>query len=235
MQISESKRLFAHAKSNWGLAVYEQDWLFNELYYSGSLLKDVSSSQRWLSQMAAGAYAEGITVQYCMPHIRFLFQSVDYPAVTQARATDDYRVAPYDGPSNWRIFGQSVMLTALGLATSKDGFWSTSRQAENPYGRDFYEPCPRLQAAVATISRGPVQIGDGIGNVDVELVAKSHTQNGRLLQASNPCLWFDLIFKERAFRDAFATTEGCFSSTWIDGEFFAGYLFAADYKLCPKT
>jgi hypothetical protein len=86
--------------------------------------------------------------------------------VTQARASDDNTVVidPLQS-TNWRIGGQGLLLDALGLAPSKDGFWTTSYQPGHPYDPGSHEPHPRLQSAVATLSAGPVAIGDGIGYV----------------------------------------------------------------------
>ena len=42
-------------------------------------------------QMGEGARKNGLTIQYCMPYMRHLLQSVEIPVVTQARASDDYQ------------------------------------------------------------------------------------------------------------------------------------------------
>lgn len=185
---------------HWALRVYEQDWLYNEFYvYVSQMLTSVSLGRDWLLQMGQGAASQGLVVQYCMPYIRHLIQSVEVPAVTQARASDDYVVAPYDGVANWKIAAQSLLIFSLGLAPSKDGYWSTSYQPGNPYGEERYEPYARLQAAVTALSTGPVAIGDGIGHSDVPLVMRSCMQNGRLLQPSFPATPIDASFKQAVF------------------------------------
>lgn len=162
-------------KSAWGLRVYEQDWLWNEYYqYVPTFLTSVSMGRTWLSQMANGAEKNGLTIQYCMPHIRHVLQSVEFPVVTQARASDDYK--PGEDTEQWRIGGQSLLFASLGLAPSKDGFWSTTSQPGNPYGDDHTEPTPRLQAAVLTLSRGPIAVADGIGYSDAALIMRSCRQ-----------------------------------------------------------
>ena len=134
-----------------------------------------------------------------MPYVRHLLASVEVAAVTQARASDDYVVGPLWGPPNWNIGGQSLLIEALGLAPSKDGFWSTSVQAGNPYGDAATEPFPRLQAAVCTLSAGPVAIGDGIGFTDAALVLRSCMADGRLLQPSHPASPIDASVLAAAF------------------------------------
>ncbi len=176
VQQSLWEKLLDAPVNDWGLVVYEQDWLFNEFYeYVGQMLESVSLGRLWLTQMGAVAAQKGITIQYCMPYIRHLLMSLEVSAVTQARASDDYVVAPYDGVDvqNWRIGGQTLLLEALGLASSKDGFWSTGYQPGNPYGEERFEPYPRLESAVATLSAGPVAIADGISYSDAALIMKS--------------------------------------------------------------
>ena len=60
-------------------------------------------------------------IQYCMPYIRQLLQSVEVQVVTQARASDDYVVSPYEGVSNWKIGGQSLLLGSLGECEGNRG------------------------------------------------------------------------------------------------------------------
>ncbi len=59
------------------------------------MLEDVHDAKLWLTQMASGAKENNLTIQYCMPFIRHLLQSVEFDVVTQARASDDYVVSPY--------------------------------------------------------------------------------------------------------------------------------------------
>lgn len=158
--------------SNWGLRVYEQDWLYNEFYvYVSDLLKSVSLGRTWLLQMGLAAEKNGLTIQYCMPYIRHVLQSLEISAVTQARASDDYK--PLVETEQWRIGGQSILFDALGLSPSKDGIWTTTFQDGSPYGEEGQEYHSRLQAAVLSLSTGPIAIGDGIGYSNVDLILKS--------------------------------------------------------------
>ena len=90
------KALLSIPSKEWGLKVYEQDWLFNEFFqYVSAMLEDVHVAKLWLTQMASGAKENNLTIQYCMPFIRHLLQSVEFDVVTQARASDDYVVSSY--------------------------------------------------------------------------------------------------------------------------------------------
>ena len=51
-----------------------------------------------------------------MPWPRHLLQSVEIPAVTQTRVSDDYT----PGNSQWQIGDTSILAHALGLAAFKD-------------------------------------------------------------------------------------------------------------------
>ena len=202
------ENLLYDGAQNWGLRIYEQDWLYNEFYtYVSQMLTDVNLGRNWLLEMAQGAAYNGLTMQYCMPYIRQLIQSLEAPLVTQARASDDYVVAPYDDGDvydehpNWNIGAQSMMISSLGLAPSKDGFWTTSYQPGNPYGEERYEPAPRIHAVVATLSTGPVQIADGIGYTDTDIVMRTCMKNGRLLNPSLPATPVDSYFFQAALGD----------------------------------
>lgn len=117
---------FLSRKSSWGLRVYEQDWLKHQMdEKTPALMRSVNLADMWLTQMARAAEKNNIVIQYCMAYMRFLLQSVKYPAVTQTRASGDY----LDDSEQWRIGGAAVLLWALGLAPSKDGFWSVSEQS----------------------------------------------------------------------------------------------------------
>ena len=51
--------------------------------YVGAMLSDVTLARSWLLQMGEGAAQGGLTIQYCMPFIRHLLQSLEVAAVTQ--------------------------------------------------------------------------------------------------------------------------------------------------------
>lgn len=223
--------LFSVAKSSWGLRVYEQDWLYNEFYiYVSQMLENVDMGRTWLLQMGQGAAKNDLTIQYCMPHIRHLLASLEVSAVTQARASDDYVVSPYEGVDNWRIGGQSLLIDALGLAPSKDGFWTTSIQPGNPYGTERYGAYPRLEAVVTTLSAGPYAVADGIGFVDVDLVVRSVMADGMLLQPSSPATPIDISMLQKTFGGLHGPDgEVWFAPSIVSGESRRfGYLFAAD-------
>lgn len=80
--------------------------------------------------MGTAAEREGLNVQYCMSWPRHIMQSVEIPAVTQARASDDYMANISD---QWNVGTTSIFAHALGIAPSKDNYWSTASQPGNGY------------------------------------------------------------------------------------------------------
>jgi hypothetical protein len=53
--------------SDWGMIVYEQDWLYTEfLGLNATLQSSATGAKKWLTQMATAAARVGVTVQYCM-------------------------------------------------------------------------------------------------------------------------------------------------------------------------
>ena len=69
-----------------------------------------------------------------------VIQSREMRAVTNARASGDYQ----PGNDDWDIGMTSIMMHALGLAPSKDNWWSTQFQSEPFFSplisTDFFEP-----------------------------------------------------------------------------------------------
>ena len=82
----------------------------------------------------------------CMSHVRHILQSVEMPAVTNARASGDY----HPGNGQWYTGTSSILAHAVGIAPSKDNYWSTPVQAGSHYGNKTSEPHSRLQAAAPT-------------------------------------------------------------------------------------
>ena len=144
-----------------------------------------------------------------MEMARFVLQSTTLPAVTQIRASDDYNPAGDSGNctppacnppvqvDTYYIGTTSLLAWALDLAPSKDSFWSTPTQPGNPYG-DVAERYPAMQAAVAALSRGPVQVSDGVGYSDRSLILRTCDEAGRLLQPSRPATALDAAFHRSA-------------------------------------
>jgi hypothetical protein len=189
----------------WGLAVYEQDWLDVEFDELNALLESPTLGRQWLLQMGQAAEKNGLTVQYCMSLCRHALQSVEIPAVTQARASDDYHSGDTD---QWNVLVTSILAHAIGLAPSKDNFWSTPVQPGNPYGPSRTEPFVRLQSATITLSAGPIAPSDAVGMSDVALIMKSCMSDGYLLVPDRPAMVLDSVMVSYALGNVSSRPQG---------------------------
>eukprot|EP00930_Biecheleria_cincta_P027703 TRINITY_DN19402_c0_g1_i1.p1 TRINITY_DN19402_c0_g1~~TRINITY_DN19402_c0_g1_i1.p1 ORF type:complete len:568 (-),score=57.08 TRINITY_DN19402_c0_g1_i1:245-1948(-) len=149
--------------TRWGLSVYEQDWLHNEWEGLNATRTNATLAQTWLDQMGKGAIKAGIKIQYCMAYTRFALASVMVPAVDQIRVSDDYATditRSHSYSVNLYVGTSSLLAGALGLAPSKDVFWSTKAQpgAEAHYG-NHTAPAPELHAVVSVPSTMQVIAG----------------------------------------------------------------------------
>ena len=105
----------------------------------------------------------------------------------------NYSVNLYTGTS-------SMLAAALGLAPSKDVFWSSTAQPGFPakYPAGTVEAHPAVEAAVATYTAGPVAPGDKAGLSNATLLACSCGARGELLKPTYPATPVDAYFSTKA-------------------------------------
>lgn len=82
------------------------------------------------------------------------------------------------------------------------------------------EENPNLQAAVSTLTAGPLGVGDRAGNMDIDLIRKSCRSDGRLLHPSKPLTVVDGYFFSADYREVW-TTYSDVSSTYFGVIFLA--------------
>jgi len=196
--------LMANKTAEWGLAVYEQDWLYNEFEGLNATLQNATLGRDWLMQMGAGAAKVNVTVQYCMSYARMVMQTVEIPAVSQFRAGDDYGPGQSTGCGFpycvYNIGTSSIIAWALGLAPAKDDFWSTTDEGpDSPYRNTTTEPFNEMEAAIASYSTGPVQPSDKVGSMNGTLLRMTCAADGTLLQPSRPAATIDAALAFAAF------------------------------------
>lgn len=183
--------------------------------------------------MGQAAQRYGLTIQYCMPYPRHLLQSLEVPAVTQTRASDDYTA----GNSQWMIGDTSILDNALGLAPFKDNFFTNSTQPRGGCHTIFQEPYPLLQAVVATYSTGPVGPSDHIAAVDKTIVMQTCAIDGRILKPSKPMRNIDSSFLQRAFGSGGPSGEVWSTHTEVSGLRWYHVLsvdLTSTYQFLPK-
>ena len=218
--------LIGTAADDWGLATYEQDWLFNEFSAMAAPLESATLARDWLAAMNDAALRHDVTIQYCMSWSRHMLQSVELQAVTQARASGDYHA----GDGQWQLGLSSIFARAIGVAPTKDNFWSLPTTRGAPRYPGAHEPHNRLEAAASTLS-GPVAPSDPVDGSDVALILKSCAADGKLLQADGPATYLDAALRARAglagSDPALASGPVLATSAVVDGLHYR-YLFVAN-------
>ena len=167
-----------------GMGSFTQDFLDFQSLLFPAFLQDAAGNAAWMSGQADAALAAGFATQYCMALPSDILESSRHPAVTNARASNDYGV----GGDNWRIAGSSLLLSALGMRASKDNF---ATGAATDRGQ---ETSPFLTAAVCALSGGPVGFSDEIFKTNPAVLWPTTTANGTLLHASRPATAHDAQF-----------------------------------------
>ncbi|XP_048777200.2 uncharacterized protein LOC125681238 isoform X4 [Ostrea edulis] len=194
----------------WGLVMYEQDWLNVQLDKLTALKTNLTLGEVWLTQMNKAAKANNVYIQYCMANPRHALQSLTLSQVTQVRVSDDYS----PGGEQWRIGVSSLLAYALGLAPSKDTFWTTEIQPGNRYRKS--EPYTRLNALVATLSTGPYGPSDMLGHMDFSLINKSCFSYGEMTRPAKPATAMDIEFLKEAFESTKMETWSTYSINMLN-------------------
>ena len=115
-----------------------------------------------------------------------ILASAAYPAVTNARASDDYHAG---APHSWKIGGTSLLLSAVDMKASKDNFWSGSSKTDRGQ-----ETSPFLSGVVTALSGGPVGFSDALMRTDPNVLWPTTTEDGTLLHLSRPATTVDRCF-----------------------------------------
>ena len=193
---------------DWGLVLYEQDWLNIQTIEFRPLRTDIHLGERWLKSMGAAAENVSMNIQYCMSLPRHILQSLHIPRVTHARASADYAFHLTDrSVSQWNIGITSLFLDALGLAPFKDVLWSTSSQPGAPYKPSPQEVFPDREILISTLSTGPVGPGDAIEYTDVERIMRCCRKDGLILKPDRPLTTINVLLADWALYDGFIQGE----------------------------
>ncbi|MGN6371251.1 MAG: hypothetical protein ACTHN5_23605, partial [Phycisphaerae bacterium] len=151
-----------------GVICYEQDWL-NFIYdYSPELQSTPDAANQFADNMAKACQSHGLSIQYCMAPARFFLQSAKYPNVTTLRVSDDrFEPKKYNN-----FLYTSLLAHAVGKWPWVDVFRST-------------EPDNLL---LATLSAGPVGIGDEIGKENRDNLLHAVRPDGVIVKPDAPIL-----------------------------------------------
>src|SRR5579871_1997703 len=145
-----------------GAVVYEQDWLGDKARTAFDLPDPVA----FLDNMATAMAGQNITVQYCMAAARHFLHSTFIDNVTTVRVSEDRF-----GPNRWtNSLYASRLASALGLWPFTDNLKSS--ETEN--------------LLLATLSAGPVGIGDSIGSLNAANLLQAVRQDGVIVKPDYP-------------------------------------------------
>ena len=156
------------------VVTYEQDWL-DERARPAFNLHDPAA---FMDEMAQALQEQKLTIQYCMPLPRHYLQSTEYGNVTTIRTSHDR----FDR-NRWDEFLYGARLAgALGLRPWADVFMSD--ELDN--------------LLLATLSTGPVGVGDKIGSVNRENLLRAVRADGVIVRPDVPLVPTDQAFVEEA-------------------------------------
>ncbi len=183
---------------DWGVVLYEQDWLRDQTMGFKPLSTDIHLGHQWLTSMGDAADKLGLNIQYCMSLPRHILHALQVPRVTHARVSFDYTYQIIGEEQTWAIGIPSMFADAIGLAPFKDVFWSTSLQPNSSYKPSPEEVLPDRAILVATLSTGPVGPGDRVNYTNAQRVMKCCRQDGLILKPDRPLTTINALISDWA-------------------------------------
>jgi hypothetical protein len=153
-----------------GVAGFEQDWLADKAVTDFNL----TDADDFLDNMAGAMGQQAISVQYCSGTTRHFLQTARYGNVTTIRASEDR----FDR-SRWTNF-----LYASRLAAAL-GVWPFT---------DVLMSGETANLILATLSAGPVGVGDALGAMDPGNLARSVRADGTIVKPDVPIVPIDSSF-----------------------------------------
>jgi hypothetical protein len=163
-----------HYLAEAGVVTYEQDWLSVIYRRSPELSAEPAAGEAFMDEMADAARARGLTLQYCMGLPRHFLQGARYPNLTSIRVSPDrFERSRWDG-----FLYTSRLASALGIWPFSDVLMSS--EADN--------------LLLATLSAGPVGIGDRIGSEDRDTLARAVRADGVLVKPDAPLVPLDRMY-----------------------------------------
>jgi hypothetical protein len=145
-----------------GVATYEQDWLGSSAQADFNL----TDSDAFLDNMATAMAGRNLTMQYCMATPRHFLQTSKYSNLTTIRTSGDHLNC-----DRWTDFlYASRLASALGAWPFTDNLLSTQTS----------------QILLATLSAGPVGLGDPIGSISAANLLRAVRRDGVIVKPDVP-------------------------------------------------
>ena len=160
--------------ANSGVATFEQDWLNDKAQTDFNL----TDGEAFLDNMAASMAQRHLTMQYCMASARHYLQSSKYSNLTTIRTSGDHLQR-----DRWPDFlYASRLASALGAWPFTDNLMSTEIS----------------QLLLATLSAGPVGIGDPIGSINGGNLLHAVRRDGVIVKPDVPLTPTDASYSNMA-------------------------------------
>jgi hypothetical protein len=153
-----------------GSAGFEQDWLADK----ATTAYNLTDGDDFLGNMASALGQQNVDIQYCSATARHFLQSSRYNNVTTIRTSQDR----FDRP-RWTNF-----LYASRLASAV-GAWPFT---------DVFMTCETDNVLVATLSAGPLGVGDRIGSLNVGNLRRAIRPDGVIVKPDVPLTPLDSSF-----------------------------------------
>ena len=187
--------LFSTGKSV-GMVSYEPDFMNQNRNCMPVFRRTLDGATTWQRGMNKAASRSNTAIQWCMATPIDVLTSLEFDYVTNFRVSTDYCYG-----ESWRIGISSLLVSALGKAPSKDTLWTTPNNRTEipgcPWTTDHEAAGAALHVTLALFSTGPVGISDGPGFTDGELIRRTISADGNLLQPSRPATLVDSLIRAR--------------------------------------
>ena len=182
-----------------GVAVYEQDWMGDQAHTDFNL----ADPYAFLDGMAAALGQRGLNMQYCMATPSQFLQSTKYNNLTTVRVSEDR----FDRTRWTGFLYTSRLASALGIWPFADVFMSG--ETDN--------------LLLATLTAGPLGIGDRIGAVNRDNLLRAVRADGVIVKPDAPIVPLDQSF----INDSRGSGGPMVAATYTDfGGMRAAYVFA---------
>ena len=186
-----------------GVVTYEQDWLDRIYKYSPAFATNLDAGAAFTDDMAAACRSKGLTMQYCMPYPAYFMQGGGYDNLTTTRVSDDRF-----GRSRYNNFLYTSRLAAA------MGIWPWT---------DVFKSGETNNLLIATLSAGPVGIGDAIGAENTGNLFQSVRADGVIVKPDAPLLPLDQMYLADAGTNLAPMVAAAYTD---DGGLRTAYLFA---------
>eukprot|EP00054_Salpingoeca_dolichothecata_P019417 m.120711 g.120711 ORF g.120711 m.120711 type:complete len:761 (+) comp23248_c0_seq1:183-2465(+) len=157
-------------------------------------LMNFNTTQTFWAGMAQATLEAGIPFQYCMSVPANVLAALDFPAVTNARASPDD--TPQAEDYRYRIGYTSMFMWSLDIAPFIDNLWSSYDEPGNPYNLSRHTV--DMQWVSGSLTAGPLGFSDGIDYINASRILPATDSNGTLLHPDKPATPIDAMYSPGA-------------------------------------